>query len=397
MKSLFWLLAVFAAAVGLVMLGRIDNGYVLFILPPYRVEVTMLFFGVALAMAFILFYVVFRLLSHTLSLPAYVRAYRARRRRERAHAALAAALQAFYEGRYARAEKEASIAFETGSSRGVAALLAARAAHQMRDFHGRDQWLERAQGAGRDAQAAVLVSRAELALEDRDFAAARDALRNLQDAGPKQVATARMLLRAERGAGDWDQVLRLANQLGKKDAIAPALAEEYKVQATVELLARSATDAEAFGRRWREVDSRDQLHPRVAAAAARHATALGLAPLAREILDRALSAEWTPQLVAQYAELPDGLDEAALAGEARVRIERAERWLLERNRDAQLLATLGRLCGQAELWGKARSFLEASLSFEESRSAHLELARLAERLGQPDDAQQHYRRAAELA
>ncbi|HEX6320961.1 MAG TPA: heme biosynthesis HemY N-terminal domain-containing protein [Burkholderiales bacterium] len=397
MKSLFWLLAVFAAAVGLVMLGRIDNGYVLFILPPYRVEVTMLFFGVALAVVFILFYVVFRLLSHTLSLPAYVRAYRARRRRERAHAALAAALQAFYEGRYARAEKEASIAFETGSSRGVAALLAARAAHQMRDFHGRDQWLERAQGAGRDAQAAVLVSRAELALEDRDFAAARDALRNLQDAGPKQVATARMLLRAERGAGDWDQVLRLANQLGKKDAIAPALAEEYKVQATVELLARSATDAEAFGRRWREVDSLDQLHPRVAAAAARHATTLGLAPLAREILDRALSAEWTPQLVAQYAELPDGLDEAARAGEARVRIERAERWLLERNRDAQLLSTLGRLCGQAELWGKARSFLEASLSFEESRSAHLELARLAERLGQPDDAQQHYRRAAELA
>jgi HemY protein len=397
MKSLFWLLAVFAAAVALVMLGRIDNGYVLFILPPYRVEVTMLFFGVALAVALILFYVVFRLLSHTLSLPAYVRAYRARRRRERAHAALAAALQAFYEGRYARAEKEASIAFETGPSRGLAALLAARAAHQMRDFQGRDQWLERAQAAGRDTQAAVLVSRAELALEDRDFAGARDALRNLQDTGPKQIATAGMLLRAERGAGDWEQVLRLANQLGKKDAIAPALAEEYKVQATVELLARSATDAEAFGRRWREVESRDQLHPRVAAAAARHATALGLAPLAREILDRALSAEWTPQLVALYAELPDGLDEAARAAEARVRIERAERWLLERNRDAQLLATLGRLCGQAELWGKARSFLEASLSFEESRSAHLELARLAERLGQPDDAQQHYRRAAELA
>jgi HemY protein len=206
-----------------------------------------------------------------------------------------------------------------------------------------------------------------------------------------------MLLRAERGAGAWDEVLRLANQLGKKDAIAPALAEEYKVQATVELLARSTTDAQAFERRWRDIDSRDQLHPRVAAAAARHATTLGLAALAREVLDRALSAEWTPQLVALYAELPEGLDEASRVAEARSRIERAERWLTERSRDAPLLATLGRLCGQAELWGKARSFLEASLSFEESRSAHLELARLAERLGQPDEAQQHYRRAAELA
>jgi HemY protein len=397
MKSLFWLLAVFAAAVALVMLGRVDNGYVLFIYPPYRAEVTMLFFGIALLAAFALLYVVFRLLSHTLSLPAYVRAYRARRRRERAHAALAAALLAYYEGRYTRAEKEASLAFDNGPNRGLAALLAARAAHQMRDFQRRDLWLERAGSAGHDTQSAVLVSRAELALEDRDFAAARDALRNLQDAGPKHIAASRMLLRAERGAGAWDEVLRLANQLGKRDAIPPALAEEYKVQATVELLGRSATDAEAFERRWREVDARDQLHPRVAAAGARHATALGLAPLAREILDRALSAEWTPQLVALYAELPDSLEGPASTEEARARIERAERWLLERNRDAQLLATLGRLCGQAELWGKARSFLEASLSFEESRAAHLELARLAERLGQPDDAQQHYRRAAELA
>jgi HemY protein len=397
MKSLFWLLAVFAAAVALVMLGRIDDGYVLFIQPPYRVEVTMLFFGVVALLAFLALYVVFRLLSHTLSLPGYVRAYRARRRRERAHAALAAGLLAFYEGRYARAEKEAAAAFDGGPNRGPAALLAARAAHQMRDFQRRDLWLERAASAGRDAQPALLVSRAELALEDRDFAAARDALRNLQEAGPKHIATTRMLLRAERGAGAWDEVLRLANQLGKRDAIPPALAEEYRVQATVELLGRSATDAESFERRWREVQSGDQLHPRVAAAAARHATALGLAALAREILERALSAEWTPQLVALYAELPHGLEGAALTEEARARIERAERWLLERNRDAQLLATLGRLCAQAELRGKARSFLEASLSFEESRSAHLALARLAERLGQPDDAQQHYRRAAELA
>ena len=80
-----------------------------------------------------------------------------------------------------------------------------------------------------------------------------------------------------------------------------------------------------------------------------------------------------------------------------MRIERAERWLAERNRDAELLSALGRLCAEAELWGKARNFLEAALSFEESRTAHLELARLAEKLGDVQDAQRHYRRAAELA
>jgi HemY protein len=397
MRSLFWLLAVFAAAVALVVLGRIDSGYVVLMYPPYRVEVSMLFFAIALVAAFASLYAGLRLLGHAVSLPRYVRAYRTRRRRERAHAALASALQAYYEGRYARAEKEASIAFDGGPSPGLAALLAARAAHQMRDFQGRDRWLEQAEARGERFQSAVLVTRAELALEDRDFGAARDALRNLHGARPKQVATTRMLLRAERGAGAWEEVLRLATQLGKKDAIAPALAEEYKVQATIELLGRAALDEAAFERRWRAVDGRDQLHPRVAAAGARHATELGSAALARDILERALAAEWSPQLVALYAELPAGMEEQAKNAEARERIERGESWLLERARDAQLLATLGRLCAQAGLWGKARSFLEASVSFEESRAVHLELARLAERLGQPTDAQQHYRRAAELA
>ena len=224
MRSLFWLLAVFAAAVALVILGRVDAGYVLFIFPPYRVELTMLFFALVAVAGFLVLYALLRLLGQAVALPATVRAYRARRRRERAHGALAAALQAYYEGRYRRAEKEAALAFEIGPMPGLAALLAARASHQLRDFERRDRWLERADGAGDALQTARLVSRAELALEERDFGAARDALRRLQSAAPRHIATARMLLRAERGAGAWDEVRRLAGQLLKRDAIAPAYA-----------------------------------------------------------------------------------------------------------------------------------------------------------------------------
>ena len=396
MRSLFWLLAVFAAAVALVLVGRLDAGYVLVVFPPWRIEASLLFAAIVGLLAFIALYVAMRMLGQAVGLPATVGAFRARRRRERAHAALAMGLQAYYEGRYSRAEKHAGVAFENGPVPGLAALLAARAAHQMRDFERRDRWLERADASGDKLKTARLVSRAELALEDRDFAGAREALRRLEDGSAKHIATTRMLLRAERGSGAWDEVLRLAEQLGKHDAISPAVADEYKVQAMVELLARSADDAGAFERRWRSIPSRAQLQPRVAAAGARHATTHGRTTLAREILERALAAEWTPQLVALYGELPAQLDPASRTAEARARIERAERWLLQRERDPELLATLGRLCAHAELWGKAKSFLEASLSFEPSRTAHLELARLAERLGQNEDAQRHYRRAAEL-
>src|SRR4029078_7904584 len=109
-----------------------------------------------------------------------------------------------------------------------------------------------------------------------------------------------------------------------------------------------------------------------------------------------LAADWSSRLIALYASLPEQLSAAERAEEAHARIERAEHWLTEHNRDPELLASLGRLCVQAELWGKARSFLEASLSFEETGAAHVELARLAERLGDPAAAQRHFRCAAEL-
>ena len=44
MKALFWLLAVFAGAVALAIIGRGNEGYALFVYPPWRVELSLIFF-----------------------------------------------------------------------------------------------------------------------------------------------------------------------------------------------------------------------------------------------------------------------------------------------------------------------------------------------------------------
>jgi HemY protein len=393
MRTLFWLLAVFAAAAALAVAARLDQGYVQFAYAQWRVEMSLLMFGVLAALAFIALYALLRLLRHTFSLPAYVREFWRQRRREQAQAALADALQAWLEGRYTRAEKEASRAWEAGAAPGLAAIIAARAAHELGAPERRALWLERAAAAGKHT--AGLLSRAVMALSERNYAAARDALRSLQDTGARHIAALRLLMRAERGMRNWQEVLRLTAQLAKRDAIAPALAEDYRNQAHVELLAEAAVDCARFEERWERTPARERASPRVAAAAARHANTLGLAALARVAVEKGLAADWDATLVSLYGELPQMQPPERIA-EARGRIERAERWLLAHPQDPQLLAALGRLCAQAELWGKAQSYLETSLAFGESRATHLELARLLDRLGRGADAQRHYRRAAEL-
>lgn len=395
MRALFWLIAVFAAAVAFALAGRFGEAYVLFVYPPWRVEVSMLLFALALLAGFAVAYLSVRLVGHTLDLPAQVRAYREGRRRTQAQGALAAALLSYFEGRYARAEKEAALAWEAGAAPGVAALIAARSAHQLHENGRRDQWLERAEAAGETLHAATLLTQAELALDERDFNGARSALRSLRGAGPRNIAAARMQLRAERGAQNWDEVLRLAALLGKRGALPTAIADEHRVQAHLELLARDAGERVSLEARVRRIPEEDRAHPRVAAVAARRAAEVGNAALARDLLERSLAAEWNGGLAQQYGELPP-MEAQARQDEARARIERAERWLREHPEDPQLLATLGRLCMSAELWGKAQNYLEASVSFGDSRGAHLELARLAERDGRAAEAQKQFRRAGEM-
>ena len=84
MRALFWLLAVFAAAVAFAIMGRGNDGYALFVYPPWRVELSLIFFFILLVAAFAALYMLARLTHHTLKLPVHVRAYRERRRLARA-------------------------------------------------------------------------------------------------------------------------------------------------------------------------------------------------------------------------------------------------------------------------------------------------------------------------
>ncbi|HXE38657.1 MAG TPA: heme biosynthesis protein HemY, partial [Azonexus sp.] len=56
----------------------------------------------------------------------------------------------------------------------------------------------------------------------------------------------------------------------------------------------------------------------------------------------------------------------------------------------------GRMCLRHRLWGKAQSYLEASLAVEPTQEAHLELARLCDQLERPEQANKHYRASALL-
>jgi HemY protein len=388
MRALLWFLLLATLAVGLALAVLYNDGYALFVLPPWRVELSL---NLLLALAvggFVALYWVFRALGALLRLPQQVSEFRARRARVSAEGSLHEAMRCIAEGRFSHAIKNAERAFDAGHVRGLAALLCWRAAHALRDERRVREWHERALAHGAGNRAAVLMTEAELAVEARDFGAALAALDRLAAEGGRHIGALRLALRAHQGLGHWREVAHLTRQLEKHRALSAEQAAPLRRRAHGEVLKGLAEDARAVHAYWKSMAAADRQEPRLALEAARAMMAAGDCAGAAQLVEEVLDERWDSELVTAYAQCP--------GGDVLGRIAHCEKWLHDRPRDAQLLLALGRLCNERQLWGKAQSYLEASLAVAESRAAHVELAQLLDRLEKSAQAERHYRAAAVL-
>ncbi|HND23522.1 MAG TPA: heme biosynthesis HemY N-terminal domain-containing protein [Rhodocyclaceae bacterium] len=389
MRALLWVLGLFALAAGLAIAGRYNEGYALLVLPPYRVQISLNLLLVLLLGGFVGIYALSRLVARTLALPGAVQRFRARKGRERAAQALYDAARLRIEGRFGQAMRQAAAAHEAKESPGLAALLAARAAHSLRDDERYRAWLAKAAEHDDEVRVARLMTEAELAVEGRRFDEAAERIAELQAGGQRHIAALRLALRTAQARAHWNEVVRLVRQLVKVKSLKPEQAELLKRQAHQEGVRQRRGDAAALNAYWQDVPRDEQRDARVVATLARALIAADDGVAAQQVIEKQLDVEWDSVLAGLYGRCE--------GGEVRSRLVRAEGWLKDHPRDPQLLLTLGRLCVQSQLWGKAESYLDAALAIEPGWEAHVELAQLAERVGRTDDANRHYRAAAELS
>jgi HemY protein len=386
-KGLFWLLALFALAVGLSMAMRFNDAYVLIVLPPWRAEVSLNLALAVLFGGFVLLYGALRGIALTLSLPGRVRVYRETQRKAKAASVFQDAVRLLFEGRFGHALKKAAEAHSAGEAPGLAALIAARAAQRMRESGKQEAWLDRATQDDARTEVARLMLEAEMYLDARRFDDAVTVLSRLHQLAGRHIAALRLELRAQQGAGHWNEVLRIARQLEKRDALAFEAFREVTLRAHCENVAQHAGDLGLLLAYLREVPERE-MGAKLVCEAADLLIAQGSHEAARRLIEDQLAREWDSELVIRF-----GRTEGDVSG----RIAKAEAWLTAHPRDAALLVVLGRLCILQQLWGKAQSYLDAALSIEDSCDTRLVLAGLAERLERQDEANRHYRAAAQLS
>ncbi len=388
MRGLVSLVVVVVLAIALAMAGRYDPGYVVLVYPPWRLEISFISFVLLLTGLVVGGVILLRLAMLTLGLPGIVRAQRERRAAKRRDENFVGGLRAFAEFRFQDAEQALGAwqGADSDERTGLARVLAARAAQAMRATPVRERHVREAgeHGAGLAAQ----LLEAETCLDAKDTSGALAAIRAARAIAPQHPALLELELKARQMTGQWDDVDRLIDALTRAQAIEPARAEALRRAAYAENLKRRADDDRALLEYWKKIPAGFKTDPLVARAAARAFLRRGGHDTALDVLESALQNGWHEELIVLYGEVRG-------ASPSR-QIEQAEKWLHARPRDAHLLLALAQLCSAQQLWGKAQSYLEASLAIAPSTEAHVRMAELKTHSGQPGEACQHYRKALAL-
>lgn len=230
-------------------------------------------------------------------------------------------------------------------------------------------------------------------LDQRDAHAALKALQELRDSGVKNHPGALSLeLKAQQQAGNWNRVLDLLEQLEKRKTIDVTAAAQLRQQAWLENI-RQQESMDGLTDCLAKIPSDFKRRSKITAVAVQQLIRFGGCSQAQQLLADSLNAQWDSELVTLFGNCEPA---AGVSGNVIAQIEQAEKWLKFHKEDAGLLLALGRLCLYQGLWGKAQSYLDASLSIAPGKEAYAVLVQLAERMGSPEGAAKYRQRAAAL-
>ena len=413
MRTIIWLVLLFAVAVVAALTLGDNDGLASFYWGGWRLDLSLNFFVLAaLGLGFAVMTAV-QAVGGLLGLPARAREWRALRLERAAQAALREAQAEFLAARYSRAHKAAqramdmchdvpALASDTTFER-LARVVAAGSLHRLQDKPRRDAMLQPALHPGRRGAASavddgVRLTATEWALDDRDAPRAEALLADLHPGVARRTQALRLKLQSARLARRPLEALHTARLLANHQAFSQAAALGLLRSLAIEAL-EAPHDIEQLRRTWQQFDIADHRDAYVAARAARRAARLGAADEGRAWI-RPLWDRLDLQEADGRAELALALADACqgIGADWLPRVEAAQRAYAS---EAAVQAGAGAVLLARQLWGKARLPLElaaqaAELSPRARRQAWRALASLAEAEGDTARAHTCLRSAAEL-
>lgn len=350
-----------------------DPGYLLLAYHKWTIEMPLWFAAICILGLFWLFNLLMRFSRGIWAFPQRWQHRIRERRLEKSQQLTNKGLFALSAGDWDRARKILLKATTYSKMPWLNYMAAAFAANKLKAYEYSDAYLNRALVTTPESKVAVALARAQLQFEQQPEKALIS-LQYLRQQAPKQPYVLRLLAQTFEKLEDWQGLLELLPLLRKRSVVTQREFVNLEIQAYSGFLknAGEQTDLKNFQKVWRRLPRELKKNPTLIQTYAQALLMKGANQEAEEFLGKILTTVWDDDLVNLYGEITSSKPVQQLTV--------AESWLSTHKHDATLLFVLGKLTLRNQLWGKARSYLEASIAIEPRPSTYRELGVLLERL-----------------
>ncbi len=389
MKLLFLGLLILGLAVGItVTVVQQDPGYVMLNYGGWSVETSFNIFIMLSILGFLVLYFSVRLILGAWHLPSRMSFWGHNRRAAHARKLTNQGLIALAEANWPRAEKLLSQSAAHSDTPLINYIGAAQAAQKLGFDLRRDEYLSQAFRSMPDAELAVGLTQAEAQISHGQTEQALATLQHLQKISPKHAQVLYLLKKLYEKLEAWDELYTLLAELRKHHVFNESAMTtlEYQVHHT---RLHESRDLDRLERNWQEVPKRLRQSPQLLHEYATNLRRLDAEEQADGVLNEFLKKQFDPALMRLFGQLRGDDTNRQLAT--------AEQWLQEHGQHPELLLALGRICLRNQLWGKARSYLEASLGTKPMAETCCELGNLLQQLGEKEKAANYFRQGLEIA
>lgn len=376
MKNALYVAATLIAGAVLADIFLADPGHVAFSFGGWLIEMSVPVFALGL----LAFYFVARLAIRLFQSRRLLKEAQLARRRERARRSLFQGLLELSQGDWRTAEETVTRLARDSEYPLVHYLVAARAADLQGERGRCEDWLAKALDTTSGERAPVLITQAEILLRHKQPQAAFKVLEQLEISGERNSRALVLLARIYRQTGDWQRLEQLEPRLRSARGVPDSVIDELVVQVYLDRLkaAGSSGDFTLVSAAWEAAPPSVTRRTDAVIAYARASMACREQEAAQKSLRELLNRQWDEAALLAFGDLEP--EEPLIA------LDIAEKWLRKQPEDPALLLTCARLCLRAELYGKARSYLEASALIRPRPETLQLLANLLEQLGDRDRA-----------
>lgn len=261
-------------------------------------------------------------------------------------------------------------------------LAAARAAQEQDDHKSRDQYLQEAANAQPDAHIAIGLTQAQLKIRHRQYEQALATLNHLRELSPHHPYVLKLLHQLYTKLGDWERIIELLPKLHKNRVYSAERVADIEVIAWAELLSLIAKreGLTAVNEQWLKLSKNVRKRPEAQLAYAEILAEQHQYDQLELHIKDSMKQQWQERLAELYGMIESQEPSRTLAT--------AETWLKQKPNNAVLLTTLGKLSLRAQLWGKAKKYLEQSIGQRATAEAYYYLGQAYKELGHPIQAQE---------